>query len=268
MRNVKGINRYLSVGVDANWIKNYFKDNKYEPGNRKTDTMFSFLDDANVTKKRQFTSFGKKIIEIGIQKEISWELMLCNLAYSVPFRWYIENIPFNEAYELNRLDLDMEDATKKARGEFWNGFKVILDSNEIFQQIGLGNPDITVKVNKNGEEKKSMNFLQRKSWDNPEPLVILYSLYKFAEHCGYYDKKKKDYVKYCQFSLTTLLDDTIERDGVSPTRIFGLSREVMIPLLNGLSANYPEYINVSFTLGLDTITLREDKKSEDVLELF
>ena len=42
----------------------------------------------------------------------------------------------------------------------------------------------------------------------------------------------------------------------------------MEQLLNGLSINYSEFINVSFTLDLDNITLRGDKSSEDVLTLF
>ena len=70
-----------------------------------------------------------------------------------------------------------------------------------------------------------------------------------------------------QFSLGSLLDDTIERGGISPTRIFGLDRETMIPILNGLSANYPAFISATFTLDLDQITLRSEKKAEDVLEL-
>ena len=65
-----------------------------------------------------------------------------------------------------------------------------------------------------------------------------------------------------------MMDDENERDGISPTRIFGLDKETMMPLLNGLSANYPEYISVSFTLGMDSITLRSEKTSEDVLNLF
>ena len=107
-------------------------------------------------------------------------------------------------------------------------------------------------------EKNKFIGIRRGKWQNPDPRVILYSLYKFAEACG----------DMHQFSLETLLDDSIERDGVSPTRIFGLDKETMIPLLNGLNANYPDFISVSFTLGLDSITLRPDKKSEDVLNLF
>lgn len=258
MQNVKGINRYLSVGVDADWIRNYLRDQSYEPGNRKTDTMFSFLDDAGITHKRKLTAVGKKVIAMGIDNEFTWAFMLCNLVDAAPFRWYVDNIPFDYVYDSAQLDIDMEDAAKKARGEFWNGFKIILETNNLLQQVGLGHPDITYKVNKNGDVKKTMNSIQRSPWQSPDPRVILYSLYKFAEKCG----------GLYQFSLSTLLDDSIERDGVSPTRIFGLDYDTMVPILNGLSVNYPDFISASFSLGLDTINLREDKSSQDVLTIF
>ena len=98
----------------------------------------------------------------------------------------------------------------------------------------------------------------RTRWEEPGSLVILYALFKFAEACG----------DYHQFTLENLYDTTIERDGVSPTQIFGIEKEDMIRILNGLSVNYPDFISVSFTLDLDNITLRSDKTSEDVLQLF
>ena len=85
-----------------------------------------------------------------------------------------------------------------------------------------------------------------------------FKLAKFAEACeGYY-----------QFTLTTLMDDTIERGGISPTEIFGLSAETMERLINGLSINHSEFITCSFKMDLDSITLRPDKTSDDVLALF
>lgn len=45
----------------------------------------------------------------------------------------------------------------------------------------------------------------------------------------------------------------------------------MVRILNGLAVNYPEFISASFTLDLDTITLRPtgaELTSEDVLKLF
>ena len=88
--------------------------------------------------------------------------------------------------------------------------------------------------------------------------VILYALYKFAEKCNM-DK---------EFHVSYLMDDTIDRDGVSPIRIFGLyDEEELKSILLGLSSAYPEFINATFTNDLKTITLRE-KTSDDVLNLF
>lgn len=260
--NLKGINKYLSIGVNELWIAEHFKDESYEPGARKTDTMYGLLRDAEVIVKgrKELSSFGKMVKEKYFSdKDLMWALMLCNLSYTPAFNWYVKNIPFEKEYLQNSLQLDMgADTTDKAKGEFWNGFKVIIDSNDALQNIGFGRPDITSKVQSNGETKKTMNSIIREPWPNPDPLVILYSLYKFAEACG----------GYYQFTLSTLMDTDIERDGISPTEIFGLSGETMEKLLNGLSINYPEFIKCSFKMDLDSITLREDKTSQDVLALF
>ena len=108
-----------------------------------------------------------------------------------------------------------------------------------------------------GKDKEGY-ILSRNRWKNPDSRVILYSLYKFAEEC-------KDYY---QFTLTRLLDHTIDSNGVSPTEIFGIEREDMEKILTGLTINYPDFIHASFTLGLDNITLREEKTSNDVLTIF
>lgn len=264
MKSLKGINRYLSVGVDADWIKEYLKDQTFEPGNRKTDVMFGMMNDAGITAKKKLTDFGRFIQRRNIEDVSTWAIILCNLVYSPAFNWYVCNISFGESYIEPRLLLDMGEDTsktdggKKARGEFGNGFKTILDTNKAFKEIGFGIPEIESKENKNGEIKKTMLSITRTPWSSPDPLVILYSLYKFAEACdGYY-----------QFTLTRLLDHEIDSDGVSPTEIFGLNRSTMEKLLNGLAVNHPDFITAQFNLDLDTITLNEDKHSEDVLKLF
>ena len=56
---------------------------------------------------------------------------------------------------------------------------------------------------------------------------MLYALYMFAEKCNL-DK---------EFHVSYLLDDSIERDGVSPVRIFGLyDEEELKSMLLGLSS--------------------------------
>jgi phosphoadenosine phosphosulfate reductase len=258
MKSLKGINKYLSVGVDANWISSYIDDNSFEPGNRKTDVMYGFMADAGIVSKRKLTSFGELVTRLGTNEINTWALMLCNLVYTPAFGWYVKNIPFNETYYERQLDIDMgEDTTKKAKGEFWNGFKTIIDTNEAFKEIGLGIPDITVKQTSSGE-KKSMNSLIRRPWQSPDPRVILYSLYKFAEACG----------EYYHFTLRRLLDHDIDSNGISPTQIFGIDGDSMQQILIGLSINYPDFINASFTLDLDKIDLERTKNSQNVLELF
>ena len=60
----------------------------------------------------------------------------------------------------------MSEATSKAKSEFWNGFKVILDSNGALKgnELGFGLPSITVKTLKNGTEQKKMTSLRRNPW--------------------------------------------------------------------------------------------------------
>jgi phosphoadenosine phosphosulfate reductase len=109
------------------------------------------------------------------------------------------------------------------------------------------------------KEKSKLIAVYRTGWSAPDERVILYSLYKFAEACG----------NYKQFTLSRLLDHSIESDGVSPTQIFGLDRDTMEKILNGLTFNYPDLIEARFTLGLDNITLKSELSSSEILnELF
>jgi hypothetical protein len=139
-----------------------------------------------------------------------------------------------------------------------DAFKMLLIKTPFGREIGLGHCDYDEKVSANGTETITLTSFYRESWENPDPKVILYSLFKFSEACG----------SYYQFSLTRLLNHGIDSDGISPTEIFSLDRTKMEMILNGLTFSYPEFIDASFSLGLDNITLRTDKKSEDVLKLF
>lgn len=257
MKKLTGINKYLSVGVDAAWIKEYVRDKTFEPGNRKTDVMFGFLSDAELVKKKQITSIGEAVFRYELDDCLPWAIMLCNLAYTSQFGWYIKNIPFYDTITIEtvQLRLKQEDVSDKAIGEFWNGFKKILDSTKPFNQIGFGIPNIEEKVTKTGDVKKKMLSFYRSPWAEPDEKVILYSLYKFAEACG--NRK--------QFTLTELLDNTIERDGISPTLIFGLDRDTMEKILNTLTFNYSDLIEARFTLGLDNITLKSELSATEIL---
>lgn len=105
----------------------------------------------------------------------------------------------------------------------------------------------------------SEDDIVRLKWSISDNLVVLYALYKFVEKCNLADR---------EFHLSYLLDEEVERDGVSPARMCGIyDEEEWKSLLLGLSARYPEFINATFTNDLKTISLK-DKTSSDVLKLF
>ena len=255
------IDRYKTLGVQFSWVKDYFeKKNEFWNNNSLGTMMLSplkaFLADTGVSQRGKITAFGELISKIGIDSETAWALMLCNAVYTSEINWWVKNIAFNRPYTPAEIvALLMDDVpSEKSRKNVVSALKNMCSSNPILgDRIGLGHC--------NSEQKGRVTHLldiTRTTWSDPDPLVILYSLYKFAEACeGYY-----------QFTLTTLMDDTIERGGISPTEIFGLSAETMERLLNGLSINHPEFISASFKMDLDSITLRPDKTSDDVLALF
>ena len=98
----------------------------------------------------------------------------------------------------------------------------------------------------------------RLKWSMSDNRVFLYALYRFVEKCNLNR----------EFNVSYLFDESIERDGVSPVRLFGLyDEEELRNVLLGLSARYPNFINATYTNDLQSISLR-DKSSSDVLKLF
>lgn len=260
-KKMGSIDRYGNMGIEFLWVKKYFDskddfwDSPHGLGTNKVKYLKSFLGDTDITVKNKFSDFGRVIDNIGIEEDTAWALIACNWVYSSEFNWWVKNIVPDMKYTSEAIYAMLDETmSENSRSHVVSAYKNIFISNKYLSNgLELGKCDYKEK---NG--KRFLNSVTRGHWSNPEPRVILYSLYKFAEAC-------KDYY---QFTLTRLLDHTIDSNGVSPTEIFGIEREDMEKILTGLTINYPDFIHASFTLGLDNITLREDKTSNDVLMLF
>ena len=260
-KKMGSIDRYGNMGIELDWVRSYFKlkdefwTSPHSLGTNMVKNLKSFLNDAEVTAKSKFAPFGKVIDNIGIENSDAWALILCNLTYTSEFNLWVKNIDFSTTHTPDTIYAMLDDSmSKNSRSHIVSAYKNILISiPQLSNEIGLGVCDYTLK---NG--KRFWNSVVRIPWENPNPLVILYSLYKFAEACG----------DYHQFTLSRLLNHDLESDGVSPTEIFGLDRNQMEKILNGLTINYPDFLNASFTLDLDNITLNSEKTSQDVLNLF
>ena len=255
MGKTQSLNCFSHHAPKLDWMEQYFTfKNEFKDKNTLGSQMFSFfkrfLKDADLLDDNGFTRFAEIISDIGLDENLSWALMLANLAYNPQIGWYICNISFGETMSKEYVCSMLVDsgADEKWVNDVWSSLARILDLP--FSHVGLGE---MVK------EKNKAVALYRTGWQVPDERVILYSLYQFSEKCG----------NFKQFTLTRLLDTSIESDGISPTQIFGLNRDTMEKILNGLTFNYPGLIEARFTLGLDNITLKSDKSAEEILnELF
>jgi phosphoadenosine phosphosulfate reductase len=255
-KSMKSLNSFADHAPKSEWLRSFFElkeafFSEHTLGPMMYDMFRRFLKDAELNEKNHFTLFAELISRIGWETDSTLGLILVNLVNNNPqMQWYTEN--FDIAY-LNRREDVIEkllalDVKPKDANSIVKSFKRIVET-----PIGT-----TLNWGYVTMEKKAISELVRTKCSVSDPRVILYALFKFAEKCG----------DYKGFTLTTLLNENIERDGISPTRIFGLDRDDMQPILLGLSAKYPEFINASFTHDMDKITLAEDKTSQDVLDLF
>jgi phosphoadenosine phosphosulfate reductase len=246
------INCFDSVLPKDDWFVRFFKDknkfwDRHGLGPNQVKTFKRFLKDAKLTVKNEFSPLANLINRIGWDTDTAWGIILSNLADTNPqLRWYISNFEIGRLYPRDTV-LSMLSEVVSSK----NVIKFIYSAYEKLMELPLGRNLSFGYVTDSGD-------LVRTTCRISDPRVILYALYKFAEKCG----------DYKEFTLNELLSDNIDRDGISPTRIFGLDRETMQPLLLGLDANYHDFITATFTNDLNKISLRNDKTSGDVLELF
>ncbi|NMA13709.1 MAG: hypothetical protein GX930_00520 [Clostridia bacterium] len=250
----KSLNCYSHHAPKMEWFKQYFNfknefDERHSLGSQMYSFFKRFLRDAELLDETGFSKTAQVIDKLGLDNLSSWSIMLTNLAYTPQINWAVKRMKMSETYSKDyTISLLVADGANESWvKDVWSSFSRIAELP--FSEVGFGYPI---------KEKGRMVSITRTPWQNADPIVILYSLYKFAEACG----------EYYQFTLSRLLNHDIDSDGISPTEIFGLNRNQMEKILNGLSINYPEFITTSFNLDLDNITLNSEKTSQDVLKLF
>lgn len=249
---MKSLNSFADHAPKPEWLRSFFElkeafFSEHSLGPMMFDMFRRFLRDASLNEKNHFTPFAELISQIGWETDTAQGLILINLVAENPqIQWYINNLDLGRTYVrqtvedmLTAVDVKPKDA------------KSIVKSYKRLVETPLGTSLRWGFVSDEGD-------LIRTKCSVSDARVVLYGLFKFAEKCN----------DYKEFTLATLLNDSIDRDGISPTRIFGLDREDMTPMLLGLSAKYPNFIIASFTHDLEKITLAEDKTSGDVLNLF
>ena len=250
--SLKSLNSFADHAPKPEWLRAFFRlkekfFSEHTLGPMMYDMFRRFLKDASLNEKNHFTPFAELISQIGWETDTAQGLILINLVAENPqMGWYVTNFEIGRGYARQTVEdmlIALEVKPKDA--------KSIAKAFKRLTETPFGTTLHFGHVTDEGD-------LVRTKCSIGDPRVVLYGLFKFAEKCN----------DFKEFTLATLLNDSIERDGVSPTRIFGLDRDDMMPMLLGLSAKHPEFITASFTHDLEKITLAEDKSSQDVLDLF
>ena len=245
----KSIDVFGSHAPKTEWLDDFFarnkvflKDNNLGPDQK--NRFKRFLNAAELIEKDKVTELTESLSTLGWDSLTSLGIMLANLAYCPQFEWYIKNLDvgkfYTRAFLMETLKLENSEIT----GRFvLNAFKRIVQT-PFGLTLNFGYVD--------GED----NYTRNKSHIG-SPLVVLYSLYKFAEACG----------DYYEFTFSRLLNYNIDSDGISPTQIFGIEEYELKTILQGLSASNPDFVTAKFTHDLDTISLNKNRTASDVLAL-
>jgi len=247
---MKSINCFATHMPKTEWFADFF-DRKdeflVENGLGPVQKPFfrRFLKDADLIDGSKVTSLTVKLALLSWDSTTSLGIILSNIAYNPQFEWYIRNIAIGRFYTRTDLTSMLEEAgvTEKNAPYIINGFRRIVQT-PFGMTLNFGYVD--------GEE----NYTRNKCFVGSS-LVVLYSLYKFAEACG----------DYYEFTVSRLLNYTIDSDGISPTQIFGIEEEELKTILRGLSESNSDFITAKFTHDLDTISLNKNKTTGDILSL-
>jgi len=249
---MKSLNTFSNHAPKTEWLKEYFERltdflENNTLGRVQKPFFKRFLKDAGLIDKNEATKFSVTGANLGWTTDTFLGLMLINLVAKNPqVEWYVLNMDFGKMYR--RIELE---ESLSADGQSKDNISSIINAFKRLAETPFGEVLHFNYVTDDGD-------LVRTKCSVSDPRVVLYGLFKFAEKCN----------DFKEFTLATLLNDSIDRDGISPTRIFGLDRDDMTSFLLGLSAKYPEFISASFTHDLEKISLAKDKISSDVLDLF
>lgn len=247
---VKSINTFGTHAPKTEWLVEFFeRKDEFLANNRlgpvQKPFFRRFLRDAGLIVDGKTSRLVERLSKLGWDSLTSLGIMLSNLAYNPQFEWYVNNIEIGRLYTRKDLKnvMTMADITERNMNAVLSDYKRIM-------QTPLG---ITLNF---GYVDSEDNFTRNKCFIG-SPLVILYSLYKFAEACG----------DYHEFTVNRLFNYNIDSNGISPTIVFGIEKSELNTVLLGLAASNPDFITTKFTHDLDAVLLNKNKTSADVLRL-
>ena len=254
--STSNISRYQNFGFRQEWLELFFElGDDFWNNDRMGKYMIigfkTWLKEAGVTQNNSITALGTKMREVGADMPSIWGIIFSNLAYNAPIiNWYVRKIECNREISNEEMKILLGDSySQTVKKNALSSLKETMRHSPIGDLLGQGECEM---------KGRSVISITRHGWQEPDPLVMLYDLYLFAEHSD----------SLFSFTLSELMDDSDEREAMSPNVIFGVDGEALRPILQGLAHDYPEFIQVDFNNALmENIFLNREKSSADVAAL-
>lgn len=210
-----------------------------------------FLSDAGLIAKKKVTPFFNFIKRIGWENAEAWAYILVQLSYSNnQFRWYLHNLPVDsEIIDRARIERRLCDlgVSRMDACSIINAFGRIVNETPLGTRLHFGEVEL---------KGKSIVAIRRKSSPEVSPIVILYSLYRYAEA-----------EKVCQITLDSLMDFDKSRVGMSPVLLFGMTKDELANNIKSLVQNHNDYIYTTTAHNSDIIIRTDLHNADDVLGL-
>lgn len=252
--SVTNISRYQNFGFRKEWLELFLESegdsfwNNQVMGKYMIVGFKTWLKESGITINNAISPLGLKIKELGCDSMITWGIIYAMLAYHSPIvNWYVCNIQRETAYSNDELMILLGDKySQTTKKNALSSLKETLRYSPIGSELLQGECEM---------KGRTVVSVTKGCWNEPEPLVILYILYLYAEHND----------NLYSFTLSDLFE---ESEAISPVLLFGMEKEALKNQLQGLANDYPEYLNVDFNKGImENIFLTNGKTANDVLKL-
>lgn len=261
MQSVKsGINRYNDgMGLREIWLKKYFErynsffdDDSHGLNPRyQIPPFINWIREARILNQtdKSISDFGKILAASFEANNLAvWEIIFINLTENSEIaKWFFVSVPFNQNLTKQELEIMIQDAYPDLKDRtLKNPLNSLLNT---FKESPLGK-DIPVGVYTMVDKKPGVI---RRPHNELSLVAAAYSLYRYAEKTGRYSLTVSEFY------------DPEQKDGI--VKQFGIEREPFEQILRSLEQDANHVLRAELKMGLDNIILREDLKSDDIINL-
>lgn len=254
---IGSISSYGTFGIHEEWVQEYldFKEefwNVNSLGNKQVSSFRAWLKDSEIVDaKYQLTPFGQYCSDMLMdERDTIWQVIWIHFCYNNPLvHWFVDSIRANQQFDRTLL-------IDSAIDYFGGAYTETSVKYAIGAFMQILNPDYApfgfeVKQGVDITDGKMKNFVRE---GNPllTPKTIAYSIYRYAEVKGVRSLRVSDFYQG-------------ECDG-GPAFEFGIDKASLIKTLRTLNAAQNRLLTAELNMGLDSITLRDDITSLDILK--